>query len=223
MSNSGPYSVQLFNDLHTYFPAILYDPDRFTTTDRLTNYIQTQVRDHTNIFSMNYQQFQQQQQQQQNTIHPTPPIVQRRQPIFTTETIELTSPLYMPPSTEEPSLTTRINNSLATLNNSILMNEILRIFQTPSRNTIPTAGYQEPVIVRPTLPQIETATSLRIALEADEASDSACSICQDSYTEGQAIRSILRCNHKFHKTCIDTWFERNVRCPVCRYDIRDHT
>jgi hypothetical protein len=27
----------------------------------------------------------------------------------------------------------------------------------------------------------------------------------------------------FHQTCIDAWFERNVRCPMCRHDIREQT
>jgi hypothetical protein len=28
------------------------------------------------------------------------------------------------------------------------------------------------------------------------------------------------CHHTFHKSCIDTWFQENVHCPVCRHDIR---
>jgi hypothetical protein len=47
-----------------------------------------------------------------------------------------------------------------------------------------------------------------------------CSICQDAYEVGASIRKILFCQHAFHTACIDTWFTRDVRCPMCRHDIR---
>ena len=94
---------------------------------------------------------------------------------------------------------------------SDLESYLVSLLEAPARNL-------EPVIVSPSQQDIDSATSLRAALAADE--EQACSICQDSYTEGQALRTISHCTHKFHKNCIDIWFERNVRCPVCRYDIR---
>ena len=42
-----------------------------------------------------------------------------------------------------------------------------------------------------------------------------CSICIDKYTTFQIIR-ILRCNHSFHKRCIDKWFKSNKSCGICR-------
>ena len=36
------------------------------------------------------------------------------------------------------------------------------------------------------------------------------------------MRRIHHCNHIFGTTAFDNWFERNVRCPVCRFDIREH-
>jgi hypothetical protein len=38
---------------------------------------------------------------------------------------------------------------------------------------------------------------------------------------GHSVRRLNRCGHTFHTTCIDTWFQRNVHCPVCRHDIRE--
>ena len=38
--------------------------------------------------------------------------------------------------------------------------------------------------------------------------------------ESNEVRRIMHCRHYFHRTCIDTWFQTNVHCPTCRYDIR---
>jgi len=85
--------------------------------------------------------------------------------------------------------------------------------------TPPVQQTMEPVIVRPTRSQIDRATTLHLASVDDE--DLNCSICQETYTEQQSIRLIRHCSHKFHRECIDTWFNRNVHCPVCRHDIRE--
>jgi hypothetical protein len=74
----------------------------------------------------------------------------------------------------------------------------------------------EPVIVRPTAAEIDAGTTIEI-LDAEE---EVCAICQDTMEAGSQARNINACDHRFHVTCIDTWFQRNVRCPVCRYDVR---
>ena len=45
-----------------------------------------------------------------------------------------------------------------------------------------------------------------------------CSICMDEYKNEDVI-SILNCNHKFHKKCVDKWLYRNLSCPICRQNI----
>ena len=35
------------------------------------------------------------------------------------------------------------------------------------------------------------------------------------------VRQLLHCGHLFHQPQFDQWFQHNVRCPVCRYDIRN--
>jgi hypothetical protein len=41
-----------------------------------------------------------------------------------------------------------------------------------------------------------------------------CSICLDKISTVDTCTTL--CNHKFHKTCIDTWARSD--CPVCRQD-----
>ena len=50
-------------------------------------------------------------------------------------------------------------------------------------------------------------------------SDQTCSICIDNFEIGQFHRK-LKCNHCFHKKCIDRWFKKNhSECPMCRTKI----
>jgi hypothetical protein len=204
---SRPYGIPLIDDLHTYFPAIIYNPERFTTTQSLLQYIQQEVRIHTDIFSRNRDAFRE--SVVQDPIR-TPPSIRRRPFVEQVEFI-LQQPQHTPVEDEllaaSPALSTRINNSINLLNNALLTDYLFSAIQTP-------------VLVRPSLEQISAATVLRQASSDDE--EAQCSICQDGYTEGQAIRTIQHCHHAFHKNCIDPWFQRNVRCPVCRYDIREH-
>ena len=48
-----------------------------------------------------------------------------------------------------------------------------------------------------------------------------CPISLDEFTIGEEICRIRGCGHYFKKQPITQWFEREVRCPVCRYDLRD--
>ena len=41
-----------------------------------------------------------------------------------------------------------------------------------------------------------------------------CSICFDKISDEE--HSVLKCDHTFHKECIDKWFEKSHRCPLCR-------
>jgi len=266
------YGITLVDDLHTYFPAILYEPERFTSIQHVLQYVQDQVRYHSDFFSRNQGEYRrsvrtpsptrrqsmpyenptittQTQEHPERQVPlmprslPRPPRQQPRQPIqrplqslpsrhslqAQQQSESLEEPIHQPPSeviTETFDITPLlfpVNNSSARYSQNDLVNMSNTILLTELFNILPTLGIntrnQEPVLVRPSVQQIESSSSLRQASSADESQT--CSICQDSYTEGQAIRSINHCNHNFHKTCIDPWFQQNVRCPVCRYDIRE--
>ena len=44
------YEVTLLDDLHNYFPAILYEPDRFRTVSELLTYIRQRTIRRFNLF-----------------------------------------------------------------------------------------------------------------------------------------------------------------------------
>lgn len=193
------YDSPLLDDLHNYFPAFLYDQQQFNSVPDIFRYMNQQIDRHFNLFNTAQREY-----TRANPRTPIMPIRTRRYtdagtgvglgPLFTTTRYADIAPLFTTAS--------RMND---------LESYLMSLLQAPPQNL-------QPVIVSPSQQEIDTATTLRAALAADE--EQSCSICQDSYTEGQALRTISRCTHNFHKNCIDTWFERNVRCPVCRYDIR---
>lgn len=43
-----------------------------------------------------------------------------------------------------------------------------------------------------------------------------CIICQDFFNKNCIIRE-MNCGHPYHLTCIDTWFEDHVFCPICKH------
>jgi Ring finger domain len=78
------------------------------------------------------------------------------------------------------------------------------------------------VIVRPTLEQINNATTPLVYDSEMQLINHQCPIRLEDFENGQAIRQIIHCGHCFFEESIQNWFRSNVRCPVCRYDIRDH-
>jgi len=203
------YGIQLLDDLHTYFPDILYNPDRFRTLPDLLQYISRQARYHGNTFNRNQDTF-----NQISTPQPrNPPVI--RVPLIPRIISE--TPVTIPSIDEEPSLQFPLPSmTTSSAISNLILTEMLN-YITPPRTT----RFQDPVPVIPTPQQLDNATLLQQATSEEESLQ--CAVCQDAYTEGQAIRTIRHCGHSFHKTCIDPWFQGNVRCPVCRYDIRDST
>ena len=49
-----------------------------------------------------------------------------------------------------------------------------------------------------------------------------CAICLEEYNDEDKVR-ILKCEHGYHKECIDKWLTNcNYKCPVCRDESNEH-
>ena len=52
--------------------------------------------------------------------------------------------------------------------------------------------------------------------------NSSCTICLDDFEPDNKVR-IVKCEHVFHRECIDKWLlENNFTCPTCREEVADH-
>lgn len=43
-----------------------------------------------------------------------------------------------------------------------------------------------------------------------------CSICLSEFADGERIRVLPVCGHRFHVACIDRWLVSHCSCPTCR-------
>ena len=65
------------------------------------------------------------------------------------------------------------------------------------------------------LSKLEEGGLLVKSLDEEEPS---CSICLCEYENGETVTK-LPCNHIYHESCIGSWAEHHVRCPLCNYDL----
>jgi len=79
------------------------------------------------------------------------------------------------------------------------------------------------VVVRPSREDIENATRLITYNSSDLHLNTECPITLERFEDGEEVRQIIFCEHIFKESSLMNWFGRNVRCPLCRYDIRNNS
>lgn len=109
----------------------------------------------------------------------------------------------------------RLSDLLSRLYNMNSITNGARALLTMSVSPILSESFNEPVLVLPSPEQIRN--SLRSL--TSYSTNGNCAVCQDVITSGGV--QIRQCRHNYHRDCIMNWFQRNVRCPVCRHDIRE--
>jgi hypothetical protein len=274
------YDVNIINDLHNHFPALLYNIDQFHSVRDLLQYVRARVAsryDHFTIAQRNYNSIMrgrgfaatgvQQEAGAAGRARSAARLAGRRSrilreaippinPAGTAAPAGAPAPLrtdhYQAINTRFPTINTPLGGALFPGTN--IFN--LPPFQ-PQQLQFPTTGFTfdlptltypviettqadmadvnallallglmttpqvlEPVIIRPSNEVIEQTTALE-TVTATPVPGGICVICQEEFAVGNTIRKITQCGHTFHNDCIMQHFESSVRCPTCRFDIRD--
>jgi hypothetical protein len=82
--------------------------------------------------------------------------------------------------------------------------------------------FQSNVPIIPTREQILNATREIQFGEIENPINTTCPISLETFQESDIVTQILHCVHNFNTRQLNTWFQSNVRCPMCRYDIREY-
>jgi hypothetical protein len=203
------YNVGLLDDLHNYFPELLYNQGRFQNLTQVFHYVRGQMNRRFNLYAFGAQQHMDNNFATQTGLPPQSPLTPAQTVIH-----EVPSPRVV--SVREMNENVQAANLLLSLFGAGLEDPPTRRAQQPADiwNT-----FRQPVVVRPTAEIIR-----RNSEELTGASlgpGTVCTICQDTIGQIDTCRKLRPCNHAFHKVCIDQWFERSVFCPTCRHDIRE--
>jgi hypothetical protein len=106
--------------------------------------------------------------------------------------------------------TNRRQNNQRNANNilgNIFLNDIVR-------------NFYDPVIVRPTAQEIQNATMNTTFGSIVNPINNSCPISLERFEHATDVSQIIHCGHIFNPSDLNVWFQTNVKCPVCRYDIR---
>ena len=82
-------------------------------------------------------------------------------------------------------------------------------------------NFNEPVYINPTPEQIANATTNVVYENIETPLNDRCPISLEVFQPSNEVTQINHCRHIFNSSQLAIWFQRNVRCPVCRFDIRD--
>ena len=80
----------------------------------------------------------------------------------------------------------------------------------------------QPVTIVPTPEQIQRATIIRPFQDIINPPNDTCPITRNGFNNSDQVLQIIECRHCFSPDSINRWFQTSVRCPICRYDIREY-
>ena len=188
------YGVSLLDDIHNYFPALLYDQGRFQNITEVFAYVRHIMNTRFNLYSYG-----------SSLSQPVQP-----------------RPTMPPPARDEEDILSSMAtvNLLLNLINPVRNPSIdfIPASRLPRAGRVTAADIWAPVIVAPSREIIAAHT--QVIPGSDLPSNTVCTVCQDIISQTESCRKLTVCNHVYHMTCIDQWFTRSVFCPTCRHDIR---
>lgn len=126
-----------------------------------------------------------------------------------------------PPEHNRPRRYTYASNQ--TESTSLPSTNFADLVSTVRRLNALNGAFGDPVIVRPSASQIIAATEPFTYSASNDLVNTSCPITQNNFEDGESLLRIRHCGHVFNNAALVEWFNRSVRCPVCRFDIRDHS
>ena len=205
------YGVTLLDDLHNYFPGLLYEQGRYQNLSQVFSYVRHQMNTRFNLHAYGASLY-------RNSSQRTP----REPPVRE-------SPLREPPARESPLRESPVRfvrsglsprETFNDFDSLTFVSNLLGLYAPRTLNPPRvTPNMWDPVPVAPSPEVLATNTEI-ISGSTLSLTQDRCSICQDSMLATDTCRSLRPCQHVFHKSCIDQWFLRSVHCPTCRHDIR---
>jgi hypothetical protein len=79
------------------------------------------------------------------------------------------------------------------------------------------------VIIAPTQDDINNSTTVVRFDSIENPLNESCPISLERFHNEDYVTQIIYCGHIFKTNELNSWFSNNVRCPVCRYDIRNYS
>jgi len=212
----NPYTISLLNDLHHFFPELLYRPERFQTVQDVLRYAIERAAE-----SESYERIREayRGQGEESKAPEFESVGSSASASASSESIASLLGFLSPrtPLFQRSAHRTRIAFPLSS--EGSLASFLLGSGSVSGSGSA--SGLEslfQSVVVRPTAEHLERNTHLCVL---EETGDVNCSVCQDPMEAGQEIRTLLVCCHSFHRTCVDRWFQEHVTCPTCRHDVRE--
>ena len=208
------YNIGILDDLHNYFPNILYSSE-FDNND-LVSYIRSQARNRFDLFTRATNRHNTSNNMPTTRVH----VDERHLSTNMNDTIRIsyTATPHNDEIESTPLHDDSLLNPLATLLTAALYPQT-NAMMFPTLRRQPATSFMEPVVVRPTRQQINSGSSI---VEVTNNTDN-CAICQESLNQdNRQVRRFNVCHHMFHDNCISAWLNGSVRCPTCRHDIREN-
>ena len=110
--------------------------------------------------------------------------------------------------------TSRNNYTNTNLNSNTAVNRDWRHFLT---------NFFTSITIAPTQEQIRAATTSCVYSSIENPINDSCPISLERFSPDDNVIQINHCGHIFNPNQLNSWFLSNVRCPVCRYDIRNYS
>ena len=250
---STPYSISLLNDLHNYFPDLLYRSQRFQSVPDVLQYV---------ISVANQNPYERERTAYVAGLSPAT-LVPSAAPSTAPSAVPSTAPSAVPSAALSAAPSAALSAALSAAPSAALSaasntsnaiyqllygnrlpeSEIVFSSSRPSRFSWVAEESSPDTILNNLFGQIFEVPSLQNFLDQSVAvhptadqihhhttltnatrnMDDNCAICQDPIEQGQNMRILNYCSHSFHVECIDTWFTTHVTCPTCRHDIRNNS